>query len=277
LLECAVQLRASVIWITGASGGIGEALAVQASASGAKLVLTARRAAELERVRLACAQPALVALLPLDLGDFDADAACRAAASHFGPIDILVNNAGISQRSLLVDTTLSTYRRILEVDFFAAVALTRAVVPAMQARRRGQVVAISSITGKVGVPLRTGYSAAKHALQGFMDAARAELARDGLVFTTVCPGFVNTRLSYNAITGDGSRHNRLDAGQARGLSPEDCARRIWRAVEEDVAEILIGREAWAAWLQRLAPGVLRFALTRTRLSRFQNSTSNSSS
>ena len=269
-------LRASVVWITGASGGIGEALALQASAAGAKLVLTARRVAELERVRAACAHPAQVALLPLDLCEFDADAAQRAAAAHFGPIDILVNNAGISQRSLLVDTELSTYRRIFELDFFAVAALTRAVVPPMRARGRGQIVAISSVTGKVAVPLRTGYSAAKHAVQGFMDAARAELARDGLVFTTVCPGFVRTDISYNAITGDGGRHGRLDAGQARGLPAAECARRIWEAVERDCAEVLIGREAWAVWLQRFAPGLLRFALARLGLGRFQNSTSNSS-
>lgn len=272
-----MKLRGSVVWITGASSGIGEALALQASERGAKLILSARRAEELERVRAACACPEQVALLPLDLTSFDAVRAAQAAAATFGPVDILVNNAGISQRSLLVDTQLSTYRTLFELDFFAVVALTCAVVPAMRARGVGQVVVVSSITGKVAVPLRTGYSAAKHALQGFMDAARAELQRDGLVFTTVCPGFVRTNLSYNAITGDGGRHDRLDSGQAKGLSAADCAQQIWHAVEHDRAEILIGREAWAARMQRLAPGLLRFVLGRTPLARFQNSTSNSSS
>jgi len=272
-----VQLRTSVVWITGASSGIGEALALQAAAAGAKLILSARRVDALERVRAACPDPARVALLPFDLAAFDAEAMHQAAVRPFGPVDILVNNGGVSQRSLLVDTRMDTYRRLFEIDFFAVVALTRAVVPAMQARGRGHVVTISSVTGKVGVPLRTGYAAAKHALQGFMDAARAELARDGLQFTTVCPGFVRTEISFNALRGDGSRHNQLDPGQAGGLSAQVCAERIWRAVEHDRAELLIGREAWAVLLQRLAPGLLRMVLCRLPLARFQNSTSNSSS
>lgn len=271
-----MQLRAAVVWITGASGGIGEALALQAAAAGAKLVLSARRIEELERVRAACADPARVSLLPFDLERFDAEVLHREAVRAFGPIDILVNNAGVSQRGLLTETTLATFRRLFEIDFFAVVALTRAVVPSMQARGRGQVVTVSSITGKVGVPLRTGYSAAKHALQGFMDAARAELARDGLVFTTVCPGFVRTDCSINALRGDGSRHGLLDPGQARGMPAARCAEHIWRAVQHDRAEVLIGRESWAARLQRFAPGLLRMVLCRLPLARFQNSTSNSS-
>ncbi len=265
-----------MVWITGASGGIGEALALRAAAAGAKLVLSARRIDALERVRAACPDPARVALLPFDLERFDAEAMHLAAVRHFGPIDILVNNGGVSQRSLLVDTRMETYRRLFEIDFFAVVALTRAVVPAMQLRGRGHVVTISSVTGKVAVPFRTGYSAAKHALQGFMDAARAELARDGLVFTTVCPGFVRTEISFNALRGDGSRHNRLDPGQAGGISAQACASRIWQAVEHDCAEVLIGREAWAVRLQRFAPALLRRLLCRLSLARFQNSTSNSS-
>ena len=271
-----MRIAQATIWITGASSGIGAALALQASAQGARLVLSGRQEAALSRVRAACACPDQVALLPFDLCDFDAEAMHTAAAACFGPIDILVNNAGVSQRSLMVDTRLQTYRQLFEVDFFAPVALTRAVVPAMQARGRGQVVAISSVTGKVAVPFRTGYSAAKHAIQGFMDAARAELARDGLVFTTICPGFVRTEMSRNALTGDGGRHGRMDPGQAGGLPAEVCARRIWRAVEADADECLIGREAWVVLAQRLVPGLLRRVLRGLPLSRFQNSTSNSS-
>ncbi|MDE3010935.1 MAG: SDR family NAD(P)-dependent oxidoreductase [Pseudomonadota bacterium] len=269
-------MRAAVVWITGASSGIGEALALQAAQAGAKLVLSARRSEELERVRAACPDPARVALLPFDLAAFDADAMHQAAVRPFGPIDILVNNGGIGQRSLLTETSMDTYRRLFEVNVFAVIALTRAVVPAMQARGRGQVVTISSITGKVGVPFRTGYAAAKHALQGFMDAARAELARDGVAFTTACPGRVRSAFSLNALRGNGARHGLLDRGQARGMPADECARRIWQAVELGRAEIWIGREAWAAWLQRFAPALLRLALTRLPLARFQDSPSNSS-
>lgn len=199
------RLADATIWITGASSGIGEALAMDAARRGAKLVLTARRVEELERVRAACPDPARVVLLPLDLMAFDAEAAVASATTAFGRIDVLVNNAGRSQRSLLVDTSMDVYRQLMELDYFAPVALTRALVPQMRARRAGQVVMISSIAGRIGAPLRTGYSAAKHALAGFTEAARAELWRDGLRFTTVYPGYVRTAIAQNAWNGDGSR------------------------------------------------------------------------
>jgi len=253
------------IWITGASSGIGEAMAVYASRQGAKLVLSARRAAELERVRAACADPQRVAVLPLDLTRFDADEALRSAEACFGPVDILVNNAGISQRSLMVETTMDVYRRIMEVDFFATVALTKAVVPGMQGRGGGHVVVISSVVGKMGTPLRTGYAAAKHALHGFYDAARAELWRDGVKFTVVCPGFIRTAVSLNAITGDGGRHAQMDAGQARGMDAGRCAQRIWAGVRRDVDELYVGPEKLAIYLQRWIPSLVSAVVKRAKL------------
>jgi dehydrogenase/reductase SDR family member 7B len=247
------SLQGKVVWITGASSGIGEALAYQASAQGARLILSARREAELQRVRAACAHPEAVAVLPLDLTDFDAlDAAARAEAS-FGPVDILVNNAGISQRSTVL-------------DFFACVALTQALLPGMVARRQGHVVVISSVVGYVGTPLRSGYAAAKHALHGFYDAARAELWRENIHFTLVCPGFIKTQVSLNAITADGGQHGRMDEGQARGMDPGECARQIWKAVARRREEVLIGRrEAVFVRLKRYAPWLMSFALKRAKV------------
>ena len=144
------QLRDKVVWITGASSGIGEAMALDAASRGAKLVLSARREAELQRVRSACADPSRVALLPLDLTAFDAVEAARAAGAFFGPADVLVNNAGISQRGLVIDTEMDVYRRILELDFFARVALTKAVLPQMLARKSGHLVVISSVVAYLG-------------------------------------------------------------------------------------------------------------------------------
>jgi len=259
------DITGKTIWITGASSGIGEAMAVLASRRGAKLVLSARRADELERVRAACADPAQVAVLPLDLTAFDAEAALRAAEAFFGPIDILVNNAGISQRSLLVDTGMDVYRRIMELDFFAPVALTKAVVPGMRARGGGHVVVISSVVGKMGTPLRTGYAAAKHALHGFYEAARAELWRDGLKFTVVCPGFIRTQVSLNAITGDGGRYAKMDAGQEKGMDAETCAERIWAGVAREAEELYVGREKAAIYLKRFAPGLVSALVKRAKV------------
>jgi len=257
------QLAGKVVWITGASSGIGEAMTVAAARRGAKLVLSARRKEELERVRRLCADPAQVAVLPLDLSAFDAAEAARQAEACFGQVDVLVNNAGVSQRSLLKDTELEVYRRVMELDFFAPVALTRAVLPAMRARGDGHIVMIASMAGKIGVPLRTGYSAAKHALAGFTEAARAELWREGLRFTLACPGFVQTQISVNALSGSGAGHGVMDQTIAKGLTAAACAEAIWRGVEKDREELIIaGREGAYLRLKRYAPALFSYALKR---------------
>jgi dehydrogenase/reductase SDR family protein 7B len=257
------DLSNKVTWITGASSGIGEALAIEASRRGAKLVLSARREGELQRVRGLCADPARVAILPLDLTNFDATAAAASAAAAFGPVDILVNNAGQTQRSLLLDTDMAVYRHILELDFFAPVALAKAVLPSMAARGSGHVVTISSVAGKFGAAQRTGYCAAKHALHGFFDAARAELWRRNVRFTTVCPGYVKTNVSINAVTAHGAAHGQMDPGQARGMDPAVCARKIWYAVERDREEALVGgKEAAFVNLRRFFPALFSFIIKR---------------
>lgn len=251
------------VWITGASSGIGEALAVAASQAGARLVLTARREAELQRVRSRCAHPDRVAVLPLDLEQLDAEAAAAQARAYFGPIDVLVNNAGMSQRSRLAETSMAVYRRIFELDFFAPVALSKAVLPDMLARKRGHIVVISSVAGKFGAPLRTGYSGAKHALHGFFESMRGEVWRDGLHVTLVCPGYIRTNISYQAITADGGVHGKLDKGQEKGLSPEACAHAIWRAVAQNREEVLIGREALFVRFKQYAPRLFSALLKRS--------------
>lgn len=260
------QLRDKVVWITGASSGIGEAMAIEAAAKGARLVLSARREAELQRVRNACADPSRVAVLPLDLTAFDAAEAARQASGFFGPVDVLVNNAGISQRGLVVDTSMDVYRRILELDFFACVALTKAVLPDMLARKAGHMVVISSVVAYLGTPLRSGYCAAKHAVNGFYDALRAEVWRDGIKVTVICPGFIRTQVTLNAITATGGQYGRMDPSTERGMAPEDCARQAWHAVERDRDEVLIGsKEALAVRLMRWAPGVARHVMGRAKV------------
>jgi short-subunit dehydrogenase len=260
------QLRDKVVWITGASSGIGEAMAIEAARKGARLVLSARRASELERVRAACPDPSRVAVLPLDLTDFDASESARAAQGFFGPIDVLVNNAGISQRGLVVDTSMDVYRRILELDFFACVALTKAVLPDMLARKSGHLVVVSSVVAYLGTPLRSGYCAAKHAVNGFFDALRAEVWREGVKVTVICPGFIRTQVTINAITGGGGQYGKMDPATERGMPPEECAQQAWRAVEQDRDEVLVGaKEAMLVRLQRWAPGLARFAIGRAKV------------
>jgi len=184
-----------VVWITGASSGIGEALALQLAAEGAKIVLSARREDELNRVRSLLVDQGLPAenflVLPLDVTDHDSmPAALNSVTGAFGRVDMLINNAGISQRSVCIETDMSVYRRLMEVDVLGQIALTKAVLPLMLEQGSGHIVVTSSVAGKLGAPYRTGYCAAKHAVMGFFDALRTEVIRHCLkviIFVQIFP------------------------------------------------------------------------------------------
>jgi short-subunit dehydrogenase len=235
----------AVVWITGASSGIGEELARQAAARGARLVLSARQQPELERVRDAClaagSPDALV--LPLDVADHEAmPAKTRAVVDHFGRIDLLVNNAGISQRSFCVDTDFSVYRQMMEINVLGQIALTQAVLPVMLEQGGGHIAVTASVAGKVGAPMRTGYCAAKHAVMGFFDALRTEVAADHIDVTTITPGFIRTDIARNALTADGTPLGRDDDDIAGGMAVEDCVREIVAGFEAGTPEIAVGGE-----------------------------------
>jgi dehydrogenase/reductase SDR family protein 7B len=245
-----------VVWVTGASSGIGEALALAFSREGAKVVLSSRNTAELERVRAACdggADQHLV--LPLDLTQYDSlPAAVSAVLKRFDRVDVLVHSGGVSQRSLVRDTDLATDRAIMDLNFFGTIALTKAVLPSMLARGGGHIVPISSVVGYVGTPLRSTYSASKHALHGFFDSLRAEVAKDGMHVTIICPGYIRTNVTRNALTGNGTALGTMDATHQGAMLPEECARRIVDAVAKRKQELIVGgRERWAVPLKRFAP------------------------
>jgi short-subunit dehydrogenase len=252
-----MRFRDKVVWVTGASSGIGEAVAVAFSREGAKLVLSSRNRAELERVRKACAGEGHL-VLPLDLTQHDALAeATSEVVRHFDHVDVLLHSGGVSQRSLVADTTLATDRAIMELNFFGTVALTKAVLPSMLARKSGHIVPISSVVGYVGTPLRSTYSASKHALHGFFDSLRAEVAKDGISVTIICPGYIRTNVSRNALTGNGTALGTMDATHQDAMLPEECARRIVDAVAKRKEELIVGgRERWAVPLKRFAPGLV---------------------
>jgi dehydrogenase/reductase SDR family member 7B len=249
------QLANKIVWITGASSGIGEGLAQAAAQRGAKLILTARRESELERVRQSCPRPQDVAVLPLDLAELDdPDMAVQKAAAFFGPVEVLVNNAGLSQRTSTLDTGMSAYRQLMEVDFFAPVALSKALLPQMVERGSGHIVVVSSVFGHIAMARRSGYAAAKHALHGFYDCARIELGDKGVHFTLACPGFVKTNISINALGPGGKAFGEVDPDIGKGMDPAVCAERIWRAVERDRAEVMIaGKERVAVYFKRFLP------------------------
>ncbi len=237
-----MQFENKTIWITGASSGIGEALAMEWAEYSSRLILSGRNMEKLEEVKLACQKKKAECLVVrLDLTDGQSiDEACQKVFSKYPTIDILVNNGGISQRSTSVETPIDVDRKIMETNFFGAIALTKKVLPGMIKNAAGHIVVISSIVGKFGFPLRTAYSASKHALQGYFDSLRAEMAPDNINVTIVSPGRITTNISLNAIDKDGNKHGIMDPGQANGFPVDGCAKKIVSAVRKNKKDILIG-------------------------------------
>jgi short-subunit dehydrogenase len=258
----------AVIWITGASSGIGEAIALELGRTKAcKLVLSARREDELERVakqtRLSYSD---VLILPMDMSDTASMVAhTETVLQRFGRIDYVFQNAGISQRSMVVDTDLAVYRQLMEVNFFGVIALTKAILPVMLAQGKGHFVVTSSVAGKLGTKQRSGYSASKHALHGFFDSLRAETHDAGLRVTIVCPGYIRTAISFNALEADGRAHGVMDENQDKGMTPDELARQLLRAVEQEKEEVYIGgSEIYGIYLKRFFPRMLSRILRKRK-------------
>lgn len=248
------------VWITGASSGIGEALARQLARKGALLVLSARGVEKLEVIKAQLPNSEQHLIIPLDVSNSEEIRATVAThASLLGKIDVLINNAGISQRALTWEASAASERLVMETNFFGAIALSKAVLPGMLSRNSGQIINMSSVVGKFGFPLRSTYAASKHALHGYFDSLRAEVQAAGknLHIMLVCPGRIATNISLSAVVADGSRQNEMDPGLAAGLSPEYCARRIISAAEGHKAELYIGKEQFLIYLKRFLPALFR--------------------
>ncbi|MFZ1632840.1 MAG: SDR family oxidoreductase [Chitinophagales bacterium] len=256
-----------VIWITGASSGIGEELSKQLAKQKAKLILSARRIPELERVQQECLQYTTdVAILQVDLLDNAAlPAIAEKAIALFGRIDMLINNGGISQRSSVLETTPDVEQRIMQTNYFSAITLTKAVLPQMEKNGFGNIILMSSITGKIGVPNRSTYCASKHAIIGYFDSLRAELKmRNSPVnINIIMPGYIQTNISIHAVTGDGREQGLMDKGQANGMSVEVCAKKIITAIRKNKKEVLIGRkEILMAYFRRFIPSLYYNLITK---------------
>jgi short-subunit dehydrogenase len=236
------EFKDKVIWITGASSGIGEALALEFARQEARLILSARREDELKRVGALTKLPELdLMLLPFDLIDTNnASGLAAQIMNKFGRIDILINNGGYSQRSEAIETPIEIDRQLMEVNYFSYVALTKAVLPYMKRQKGGQIIAISSIAGKFGFYLRSSYSAAKHALHGFFESLRLETEGFGIKTLLVCPGKIKTNVSLNAVTANGKTHNKMDESHENAMSADECAKLIIKGIRNNKEEIFIG-------------------------------------
>jgi len=254
-----MKLDGKVIWVTGASSGIGEALVYQLAKKNCKIILSARRVQELERVKnQAQLNDNQCLILQLDMEKPQTfNFAFEQVLQKFSYLDVLILNAGISQRSLAKDTLLEVDKKLINVNFIGTIALAKTVIPHFLQRKRGCFAVVTSVTGLYATPWRSSYAASKHALHGFFDALRAELHDENIQVTIIAPGFVRTNISLNALTADGTPLNQMDEGQAKGISAEKCARDIIKGIEKNKNLVLTGgfKEILGVYLKRFFPGL----------------------
>ncbi|MDN5620515.1 MAG: SDR family NAD(P)-dependent oxidoreductase [Psychrobacter sp.] len=244
------------IWITGASSGIGEALSIAFAKRGAKIVLSGRDKKKLDVVKKSCKHSKKHIVVPFDISDAaQAKAAYDNAKAQAGNIDWLINNAGISQRSLIMETDEDVERQIMEVDYFAQTRLTRLILPDMIAQGGGKIVMVSSVAGLLGTQYRGAYGAAKAALHMWANSLRAELHDEGIEVATIFPGFIQTNISINALTGDGSAQGTMDEATNNGLTATEFAKQVVRALSKGEEYIVVAgsKEKLATRVNRVSP------------------------
>ncbi|MCJ8291576.1 MAG: SDR family oxidoreductase [Crocinitomicaceae bacterium] len=244
-----------VVWVTGASSGIGAEIAKQAASAGAKVILSARNESKLQEVQESLKNSKNHLVLPLDLSESENfSSLVDVVISKYNRIDVLVNNGGLSQRSEVHETPMGVDRRIMEVNYFGNVALTKLVLQVFRKQKSGQFIVISSIAGKFGFFLRSAYSASKHALHGFYESLMLEEEKNNIKVLIACPGKINTEISINALNSEGKTHGVMDHNQETGMPVDECVRQLFIAVKKEKKEVLIGnKEIKAVTLKRFAP------------------------
>ena len=251
-----MNFNKKTVWITGASSGIGKALTYEFAKLGAKIIISSRNVEELEKVKANCnGEAGNITIQRLDLEKHDEikDIA-QQVLKEIDHVDILINNGGISQRSLTKETPLEIDKRLMNINFFGTICLTKELLPSMLNRKEGHIVVISSLTGKFGAPLRSAYAASKHALHGFFDTLRSEIWKDNINISIICPGYIKTNISINAITKSGEAQNSMDDATDKGMKPEVLAKKIIKAIKSKKEESVIGgTETIGVFLKRFFP------------------------
>lgn len=261
------RVKGKVIWITGASSGIGEALTYELNKLDCKLIISARREKVLEQVKDRCVKTENIAIVPLDLNDFESHPnLVQSALAIYGKIDMLINNGGISQRSLINDTNFEVFKKMIDVNYLGTISLTKSVLSEFIKNKGGHFITITSLMGKFGSPYRSGYCGAKHALHGFFDVLRMEHEKDNINVTIICPGFIQTNVAKNALTGDGTAQQKEDNATKGGMPVAECARKIINAIKKNKYEVYIGgQETMGVYLKRFFPKLLHKIVLKSKV------------
>jgi len=262
-----MTFKNKVIWITGASSGIGKGLVLALSKLDCQIIISSRKETDLNKIKQLCPKPENIATLPFDLANYNnMKPIVNKAISLFGSIDLLINNGGISQRSLILDTDIAVDKKLMDVDYLGTVALSKALLPHFIKNQSGHYVVVTSLMGKFSSPYRSGYCGAKHALHGFFDAMRMEHQKDNVKVTIICPGFVNTNIAKNALIDDGSLQNSQDIATENGLSITTFCNRMIKAIQREKFEAYIGKkEIIGVYLKRFFPKLLHRLVMKSQV------------
>lgn len=259
--------KGKTIWVTGATSGIGKAMAIELSEEAGHLILSGRNEEALNDVKATCeAKNCMVTTVPFDLGNEESvEAAYQTVKAKNLRIDALYNLGGISQRSLVSETPMFVDRKLFEVNYFGTIALTKLVLPDMIKNGGGQLAATSSLVGKFGFPYRSSYSASKHALHGFFESLLAENKANNIKVSMIIPGFINTNISVNAVNKEGKAHGKLDDNQAKGMPADVCARKICKGLKKEKKEILVGKkDKIMVHIRRFVPALYYYLASRVK-------------
>lgn len=260
-----MNLTNKTIWITGASSGIGRAVAIELSNKKVHLILSSRNSSELEKVGLLCKEKgSTFQIIPLDLGnEISINEAATLVFKENTKIDALYHFGGISQRSFVKETPVELDRKIMEINYFGTIALTKLVLPKMIKNGGGQIAATTSIVGKFGFPLRSAYAASKHALHGFFESLYIENKEVGIKVSMIIPGRVQTNISLNALNKEGEKHQQMDEGQEKGLEADKAAKKIIKGLEKNKREILVGKkELFMVPIKKYFPSLFYYLSSR---------------
>jgi len=263
-----------VVWVTGASSGMGEQLCYALDKYGARLILSARNEERLQRVvaGLGEAGKAAARILPLDLEQLSAlPAKAAEAEALFGRVDILVNNAGLGIRDFALNTRMDVDERLMKINYFGAVALTKALLPGMIRRNYGHIAVVSSLSAKVGIPRTSAYAAPKHALHGFFDSLRSELDNPNIFITLLIPGIIQTEITAHALKGDGTTFGKVELSFQKAFPVDKAVLEMARAIAQKREEKFVGgSEGWLLAINRVSPALAKYIIRNHPLKRLRS-------
>ena len=251
-----MHFKNKIIWITGASSGIGKELAIQLAKEQAILILTATNEFLLNEIKQEL-NNTTVHVLPYNLLDIEnIPSLVQKALSLEGKIDYVIQSAGISQRAVASETSMEVYKKLMDINYFAPVAITQAILPYFQKQSSGNISVISSIAGLIGFPLRSGYAASKHAIKGYMETLQCELYKTNITISLVYPGRINTNISKNALVGDGKQYGTTDENNEVGMEVDLCVKKILKGLRSNKKSIIIVKaERILFWLWWFLPSL----------------------